>query len=303
MAKYVNVAAVHFEINAERGNPASQSKVLEQLKFATDQLDGTGIDLLLTSEGMGAIGQTMGQAESPSAPGPIYNTYREFAIRNHCTVAGSIKLKDQGQIYNALVYIGPNGEFLGDYRKVFPTLGELERGISPGTGATVIETPAGKLGGVICYDLNFEQLRNQYHELKPDILLFSSMFHGDHLQSNWAYHCRSWFVAACKDNTSDILNPLGRLTASTNYYMRIVRDRVNLDRFVMHLDHNLEIFPDIRRRYGDEISIEANPKLGVAVLYSESDKRNAGDIAGEFGLIQLDELFERSIQAINKAKH
>ncbi len=301
MAKYINVAAVHFEINAERKNPKSQAKVLEQFKFATDRLDGTGVDLLLTCEGMESIGQTMDQAESPSAPGPMYNAYRDFAMRNRCTVAGSIKLADQGKIYNALAYIGPDGEYLGDYRKSFPTPREVEMGLSPGW-ATVVDTPAGKLGGIICYDLNFDQLRDRYHALRPDILLFSSMFHGDHLQVNWAYQCRSWFVAACKDNTSDIVNPLGRVTASTNYYMRIVRERINLDRFVMHLDYNLDIFPEIYRKYGSEVSIEANPRLGVAVLYSESCKRTAGDIAREFGLIYIDDLFTRSIQVINEEK-
>ncbi len=303
MSKYVNIAAVHFEVNVERGNSEAQAKVLEQFKFATDRLDGTGVDLLLTCEGMESIGQTMDQAESPSAPGPIYNAYREFAMRNRCTVAGSIKLADQGKIYNAIAYIDPNGKFLGDYRKAFPTPNELKKGIASGPGATVIDTPAGKLGGVICWDLNFDELRAQYHDLKPDIMLFSSMFHGGLMQRVWAYQCRAWFVAACKDNTSDILNPLGRVTASTNYYMRIVRDRINLDRFVMHLGYNLGIFPDIYRKYGSEVAIEIIPEQGVAVLYSESSERSALDIAREFKLIQLDDYFNSSRELIKEYKN
>jgi Carbon-nitrogen hydrolase len=294
MSKFINVAAVHFEINAERGAPDAQQKVLEKFKTATDCLDGTGVGLLLTCEGMEAIGQTIDQAESSKNPGPIYNAYRDFAMRNKCTVAGSIKLEDDGRIYNALAFIGPGGEFLGDYRKTYLTTREVDMGISPGAGATVVDTPAGRIGGVICFDLNYDELRDGYHDLKPDILAFSSMFHGDHLQRNWAYQCRSFLASACKDSSSDIVDPLGRVVAAVNYHGRIVRSKINLDRFVMHQDENVDSFSDIQRKYKDEIRIDYNPILGVAVLYSESSKRSADIIAHEFGLVSLDDYLQNS---------
>lgn len=288
MAKYATIAGIHFQIDAERGKPDSQEKVLQQFKEATDHLEGTGLDLLLTCEGMEAIGQTHAMAESPERPGPLYDAYRGFALRNRCTVAGSIKLADQGKVYNAIVFIGPDGNCLGDYRKAYPTPCEEKGGITRGPGARVVDTPAGRLGGVICFDLNFDALRDQYRDLRPDILVFSSMFHGDHLQPNWAYQCRSFLLTACKDNSSDILDPMGRNLASVNYHGRIVRSRVNLDRFLMHQDHNMEHFADIRRKYQSEVTIEINPKLGCALLYSESPDRTASQIAAEFNLVSLD---------------
>jgi len=294
MSKFINIAAVHFEINAECGESESQRKVLEQFKYATDYLDGSGLDLLITCEGMEAIGQTIEQAESPDNPGPMYNAYRDFAMRNKCTVAGSIKLQDEGKVYNALAFIGPEGEFLGDYRKTYLTKKEFDMGISPGLGAVVVDTPAGCIGSVICFDLNYTELQHEYHNLKPDILAFSSMFHGEHLQSNWAYQCRSFMASACKDNSSDIVDPMGRVIASVNYHGRIVRSRINLDRFVMHQDNNVDRFADIQRKYKDEVKIDYNPKLGTAVLYSESPKRSAAAIADEFGLVALDDYLQYS---------
>lgn len=294
MSKIIDIAAVHFEINAERGAPNAQSKVLGQFKAATDRLDGTGVDLLITCEGMESIGQTIEQAENSNNPGPIYNAYRAFAMRNKCTVAGSIKLEDDGKVYNALAFIGPDGEFLGDYRKTYLTTQEVDMGISPGTGATVVDTPAGRIGGVICFDLNYDELRDGYHDLKPDVLVFSSMFHGDHLQRNWAYQCRSFLASACKDSSSDIVDPLGRLIASVNYHGRIVRSKINLDCFMIHQDNNVDHFVDIQRKYKDEVQIDYNPKLGVAVLYSESPKRSAAEIAHEFDLMALDDYLENS---------
>ncbi|MCF6176798.1 MAG: carbon-nitrogen hydrolase family protein [Victivallaceae bacterium] len=300
MAKFVNIASVHFQITAERGVPDAQQKVLEQFAEATERLNGTGVDLLITCEGMESIGQTVTQAESPERPGALYETYRKFAVENRCTVAGSIKLEADGNVYNALAFIGPDGQFLGDYRKNYLTAAELKPGLTPGNGAKVIDTPAGRIGGIICFDLNFDTLRNQYHALQPDILVFSSMFHGDHLQANWAYQCRAFFAAACKDNSSDIVDPLGRVIASTNYYGRIARARVNLDRFIMHQDGNLKRFPDIRRQYGDEVEIEWNSALGVAIMYSHSQQRSASDIAAEFDLMGLDKFLQQSLRVCNK---
>ncbi len=295
MSKFINIAAVHFEINAECGAPDAQRKVLEQFKYATDRLDGTGVDLLITCEGMEAIGQTNAQAENPSNPGPIYNAYRDFAMRNKCTVAGSIKLEDAGKIYNALAFIGPEGEFLGDYRKTHLTTGEVNEGLSPGSGPVVVDTPAGRIGGVICFDLNYDKLRNGYHDLKPDILAFSSMFHGDHLQRNWAYQCRSFLASACKDNSSDIVDPLGRVIATVSYYGRIVCSRINLDRFIMHQDENVNRFADIQRKYKNEIKIDYNPILGIAALYSESPKLSAATVAHEFNLVALDDYLQLAL--------
>jgi predicted amidohydrolase len=289
MAEYVNVAAIHFEINSERAAADAQEKVLEQFHVATSRLAGTGVDLLVTCEGMESIGQTMAEAESSTHPGPLYKAYRDFAVQNKCTVGGSIKLEDAGKVFNAIIFIGPAGEYLGDYRKTYLTDGEKELGLSQGSGACIVETPSGRVGGVICFDLNFDALRDSYRALKPDILAFSSMFHGDHLQQNWAYQCRSYMISACKDNSSDIVDPLGRVIASVNYHGRIVRSRINLDRFVMHQDKNVELFPEIYRKYTNKVCIDYNPKLGVAALYSTGEDKSAAEIAEEFNLIELDE--------------
>ena len=298
MARFINIATIHFQ-TSERGDDPRES-ALAQFREAEAKLDGTHIDLVVTCEGMESVGQTMKDAESASRPGPLFNAYRNFAMRNHCTIAGSIKLEDGGKIYNALVYIGPDGKCLGDYRKSFPTQGEMEDGFTPGGGANVVETPAGRLGGVICFDLNFGELRDAYRKLRPDVLCFSSMFHGGHLQQNWAYQCRCYFAAACKDHTSNIIDPHGRILNATSYYGRISRARVNLDRFFMHLDINSNYFPEIMRKYGNRIFIDSATDLGTAVLYSLDDNITAKSIADEFKLIEIDDFFNGARNAVKK---
>ncbi len=300
MARWINVATIHFQVTESGGEPLDMA--LRQFHEARTMLDGTPVDLVVTCEGMESIARRSGSpAESQDKPGALWSAYRAFARDNRCTLAGSLVLQEEGKDYNALVFFGPDGRPCGAYRKTFLTLEELEGGLSPGRGATVVETPAGRLGGAICFDLNFDDLRDGYRRLQPDVLCFASMFHGGHLQKNWAYQCRCFFAAACKDNTSDILDPLGRVLNSTNYYNRVAWARVNLDRFAMHQDQNNRRYAQIRRKYGGRVVIETAPDLGTAVLYSLDESLTAAQIAAEFGLQQIDDYFDRSRQANRQA--
>ena len=294
MARYVDVATIHFNIEASCGSPGAQESALSQFQRAAKLLDGTGVNLVVTCEGMEAIAQTMQQGESAKKPGPVLTAYSDFAQRNRCCVAGSVKIEEAGKVYNALAFLGPDGAVLGDYRKTFLTQGEYDLGLTPGSGARVVETPAGRLGGAICFDLNFEELRLQYRPLKPDLIAFSSMYHGGHVQQAWAYENRCFFAAACKDCMSEIRDPLGSCLSSASYYAHVARARLNLDRVTIHMDRNMDRFPDLRRRYGADVRVDIASDLGVAVLYSESPKRTALDLVKEFELTPLDEYLERS---------
>ena len=293
MAKLVNVAAIGGMV-MERGEETPDEPV-RQFREAAEILDGTGVDLVVTCETM-MMNQVAGCGENPDSPGPLLTEYRDFARRNHCTVAGASRTEINGKSRQSLLFYGPEGNLLGIYHKAFPTDTALENGTSPGDGAVVTDTPAGRLGGVLCFDLNFDELRDEYTALHPDILCFSSYFHGDHLQSNWACKTHAFFVGAVKDGTSDIRDPLGRILNSTTYYNRIAWARINLDRFVMHGTRNSEKWPLIRRKYKDKVLIDSHSLIGCALLYSCSDEFTAQDIAQEFNLIGYEDYFRECRQ-------
>ncbi len=67
----------------------------------------------------------------------------------------------------------------GCYHKVNLTAyGEIPAGLTSGAGPVVVETDIRRLGGIVCFDLNFEEIRRQYRALRPDILCFARMYHG-----------------------------------------------------------------------------------------------------------------------------
>ncbi|MCC7519305.1 MAG: carbon-nitrogen hydrolase family protein [Verrucomicrobiae bacterium] len=295
MARHLKIASLLFSQRHLGGQPGAREAILRDTRDALAGVAGLGVNLVVTSEAIEALAQTVEQAEDPARPGPLLQTYMEFAAKERCHVAGSVKLLADGRPRNSVAFLGSKGEFLGAYHKTFLTRQEIEEGLVPGHGPVIIPTAIGKLGGVICFDLNFNELRLRYAALKPDVLVFPSMYHGGLMQKMWAYSCRAFFVSALYFDGGGILDPLGEPLALTDGYNPAAFARINLDRVVVHLDFNRDKFPEILRKYGDEVRIVIPPNLAPALIYSESEKRSATDLVREFGLQLLDEYLEESV--------
>jgi hypothetical protein len=66
----------------------------------------------------------------------------------------------------------------------------------------------------------------------------------------------------------------------------------------MHQDRNIDILPDVLRKYGKQITLEQQEDLGTVVLYSDSNNITASEIASEFGLVQMDKYLQESAQTL-----
>ena len=94
---------------------------------------------------------------SVTVPGPATEALSRAARRNRVHVVIGINERDDrfsgGTIYNSLLYIGDDGEILGVHRKLVPTLSErVVWGQGDGSTLTVVDTPHGRLGGLICWE-------------------------------------------------------------------------------------------------------------------------------------------------------
>lgn len=78
---------------------------------------------------------------------------------NAFVVIGVIE-RDGGTLYCSVLFFGPDGELLGKHRKTMPTAAErLCWGYGDGSTLTVVDTPWGKLGSVICWENYMPLLR------------------------------------------------------------------------------------------------------------------------------------------------
>ena len=86
-------------------------------------------------------------------PGPVTDALGEAAARANATVAIGVTERAGGTLYNTLCYIGPDGDLLGAHRKLVPTLSERTVwGMGDGSDLDAYDTPAGRVGGLICYE-------------------------------------------------------------------------------------------------------------------------------------------------------
>jgi len=74
-------------------------------------------------------------------------------------VVGAIE-RDGGTLYCTALFFGPDGRLLGKHRKLMPTaLERLVWGCGDGSTLTVVDTPRGKIGAVICWENYMPLLR------------------------------------------------------------------------------------------------------------------------------------------------
>lgn len=82
---------------------------------------------------------------------------QEAARRHGMTVVAGVHERDgqfsRGTLYNAAVTIGPDGTLLNRHRKLMPTNPErMVWGMGDASGLRPVETPAGRVGGLICWE-------------------------------------------------------------------------------------------------------------------------------------------------------
>ena len=228
----------------------------------------------------------------------IHDFFASMAKANRCYIAFGTKREDNGGWWNSIVVLDREGKVAGIYNKNYPTMGEMNGGIRASNETPIIQCDFGTVAGALCFDLNFDELRDRYAALKPDILLFSSWWHGGLEQGKWAYTCRSYFVCSYAFQTfrSEIRNPFGEVIATSTHNLNYAVATVNLDRQIIHQDRNLVKIVELKKKYGDKVIIADQGEIGVLMISSEHERISAADMVKEFDIELLDNYLERAKQ-------
>jgi nitrilase len=93
--------------------------------------------------------------EAVVVPGPVTEQLGRVARKAGAYLAIGVNEREQhgSTIYNALLYFDDAGHLLGRHRKLVPTGPErLVWGYGDGSTLTVVDTPFGRLGGLVCWE-------------------------------------------------------------------------------------------------------------------------------------------------------
>ncbi|SDY89975.1 Carbon-nitrogen hydrolase [Pseudomonas sp. PDC86] len=101
--------------------------------------------------------------------GPSVRAWIDFACRHQVYLVAGLSEIEGVQLFNTAVLLGPDG-FIGKYRKAH--LWNLEKlWFTPGdTGFPVFETPIGRIGLLICWDIWFPEVPRILSQQGADII-------------------------------------------------------------------------------------------------------------------------------------
>jgi nitrilase len=142
--------------------------------------------------------------ESVAVPGPDCERLGAVA-REHgiwlVTGVNEVDPERSGTIYNALLYHAPDGQLALHHRKLVPTNHErLVWGQGDGRGLRAIETPLGRMGGLICWENFMPLARFALYESGVELYIASTADDDDIWQATLVHiarEARAFVIAPC----------------------------------------------------------------------------------------------------------
>ena len=253
MSRKVNVACLQIRAYAEVADALKHA-----LELATEAV-ASGAQLIVLPEYAGGL-KTQGRFFDPpvfdEANHPMVIGLRQFAQeRKVWVVLGSVAIKSDGpKFINRTFVIDSDGTVQARYSKLHmfdinvsesQSYKESEK-VQPGKQAVVVDTPFGKLGLSICYDLRFPGLYRDLAQAGAEILLIPAAFTKRTGEAHWhilnqarAIENGAFVIAACAVGAipgggesyghSLVVDPWGNIIAQGGTDTAVVQCTIDVD--------------------------------------------------------------------------
>lgn len=293
MSRYVTVSSVSHR--PEKG-PDDVAGRLDQAGRYAIRAARMGADIVAFPEIYIQYGMSREQriARAEVVPGETTDYMAEIARRHSIYIIWPLEEREGERWYNSSVLIDRQGQVAGKYHKMFPTIGEMDSGITPGSETPVFETDFGRIGLAICFDLNFRPIIEGLAKHGAEIIFFSSMYRGGLQLRAWAQELGVYFASAICAELGMIVDQSGEVLAESTYEAVIAR-RINLDRRVLHMDYNWDKMDAMLATYGPGVRFDYYTREAKYAIASEMEGVSVDDLIREFGLEELDAYYARAI--------
>lgn len=222
-ARNVNIASVRFY-------PRGPDPIAAFTALVDSQLAGK-TDIVLLPEGATMVGTGKKYADvAEPVPGPTTARLGELARRKGTWVVAGVVEREGHALYNTAVLIDRAGKFAGKYRKVYLPREELEGGITPGSDYPVFDTDFGRIGIMICWDVQYPDPARALALRGAEVILMP-IWDGDRLLAKArAIENHVFLVSSGYGFPAQVLDPLGAELASSEKNGTIVSATVDLNR-------------------------------------------------------------------------
>jgi predicted amidohydrolase len=164
------VAVVQFDPKVGVENLAANVAAVDA---RLEQAAAAGADLIVLPElaTTGYCFKTRAEAfaHAEELPGPTVERWEAFARERGVYIVGCLPERDGARLFDTAVLVGPDG-FIGKYRKTH-LWNEEKLFFTPGDlGFPVFETPIGRIGLLVCWDIWFPETARLVAQQGADII-------------------------------------------------------------------------------------------------------------------------------------
>lgn len=188
------------------------------------------VDLVCLPEGITVIGTGRSYAEvSEPVPGPTTERLGRLAQKLHAYVVAGLYEREGRIVYNTAVLLDRQGRLAGKYRKTHLPREEWEAGITPGNAYPVFTTDFGRIGLIICYDLQFPEPSRALAAQGAEILVLPIWGGFETLARARALENSVYLISSTYDMRSFILDPTGAILAEATRDQPLARAAIDLE--------------------------------------------------------------------------
>jgi predicted amidohydrolase len=206
----VTLAAVHHRPRQSAGPGQNRQEFGRFL----DQAAAAGADLVLLPEGMTLVGTSSVYLDvAEPVPGPTTEFLGQYARRHRMYIVAGIVEQAGETAFNSAVLIGRDGNVLGTYRKVSLPREEIEGGLTPGDDYPVFDLDFGKVGILICWDIQFPEGARRLAARGAEVILLPIWGGIDELYPARAIENQIFLVSSSYDSRTAIWDRRGRRLA------------------------------------------------------------------------------------------
>ncbi len=209
----------------------SSAESVEQFCRLVEAAAASPVDLVCLPEGISVVGTGRKYAEvSEAVPGgPTLARLGVLARKLRSYVVAGIYERSGPVVYNTAVLLGRRGELVGTYRKTHLSREEWEAGLTPGDEYPVFETDFGRVGLLICWDVQFPEPARAMAARGAEILLLPIWGGNELLARARAIENSVFLISASYDMRTFIVDPLGTVLAEAGRAQPIAVAELTLD--------------------------------------------------------------------------
>ncbi|MCX8156698.1 MAG: carbon-nitrogen hydrolase family protein [Verrucomicrobiae bacterium] len=188
------------------------------------------VDLVCLPEGITVIGTGKSYAEvSEAVPGPTTERLGRLAQRLRAWVVAGVYERVGRVVYNTAVLVDRQGRLAGKYRKTHLPREEWEAGITPGDEYPVFQTDFGRVGLIICYDLQFPEPSRALAARGAELLVLPIWGGSEVLARARAIENCVYLITSTYDMRSFIVDPTGAVLAEATAQKPVARAEIDLE--------------------------------------------------------------------------